>query len=83
MSDYQVGDYLMHEGSGVCQVADISEKALQGKGSEKMYYSSDNIALEDGWTLEIKQESTQVYVIEVTDKDGNLNATYEVFAASL
>jgi hypothetical protein len=50
---------------------------------EKMYYSSDNIALEDGWTLEIKQESTQVYVIEVTDKDGNLNATYEVFAASL
>jgi|GEM_PF-339843 CarD family transcriptional regulator len=43
MSDYQVGDYLMHESSGVCQVAEISEKALQGKGSEKMYYSLDPV----------------------------------------
>ena len=51
--------------------------------TEKMYYSSENIVLEDGWTLEIKQDSTHVYVIEVTDKDGNLNATYEVFAAKL
>ena len=43
MSEYQVGDYLMHEGSGVCQVAEISEKALQGKGSEKMYYSLEPV----------------------------------------
>ena len=43
MSEYQVGDYLMHEGSGVCQVAEISEKALQGKGSEQMYYSLEPV----------------------------------------
>lgn len=43
MTDYQVGDYLMHEGSGVCQVAEISEKALQGKGSEKLYYSLEPV----------------------------------------
>ena len=51
--------------------------------TEHWYYSSENIVLEDGWTLEIKQESKQVYVIEVTDKEGTLNATYEVFAARL
>ena len=40
---YKVGDYLMHETSGVCQVKEISEKALHGKGSEKMYYSLEPI----------------------------------------
>ena len=29
----------MHENSGVCQVTEISEMALAGKGSEQMYYS--------------------------------------------
>ena len=36
---YAIGDYLMHENSGVCQVTDISEMALTGKGSEQLYYS--------------------------------------------
>ena len=36
---YAVGDYLMHENSGVCQVTEISEMALTGKGSEQLYYS--------------------------------------------
>ena len=42
-SMYKVGDYLMHEGSGVCQVKDICEKALAGRGSEKMYYSLEPV----------------------------------------
>ncbi|MBO6214486.1 MAG: CarD family transcriptional regulator [Lachnospiraceae bacterium] len=36
---YSVGDYLMHENSGVCEVVEISEKALAGRGSEQLYYS--------------------------------------------
>lgn len=36
--DYQVGDYLVHEGSGVCQVEDIDDMELMGKGSRKTYY---------------------------------------------
>ncbi|MDD6427990.1 CarD family transcriptional regulator [Candidatus Weimeria sp. HCP3S3_B5] len=40
---YKVGDYLMHETSGVCQVKEISEKALHGKGSEKLYYCLEPI----------------------------------------
>jgi CarD family transcriptional regulator len=39
MKHYEIGEYLMHESAGVCQVAGIQEMALQGKGSEKLYYS--------------------------------------------
>ena len=51
--------------------------------TEHMYYSSENLILEDGWTLEIKGDIRSGVTIEVMDKDGNLNATYEVFAARL
>ncbi len=36
--DYHVGDYLVHEGSGVCQIDDIDDMELMGKGSRKTYY---------------------------------------------
>jgi len=36
--EYQVGDYLVHEGSGVCQIDDIDDMELMGKGSRKTYY---------------------------------------------
>ena len=36
--EYKVGDYLVHEGSGVCQVEDIDDMELMGKGSKKTYY---------------------------------------------
>ncbi len=38
MKKYKVGDYLMHETNGVCTVEEVKEMALQGKGSEKLYY---------------------------------------------
>ena len=43
MSRYNVGDYIVHESSGVCQVVEISEMALSGRGSEKMYYSLEPV----------------------------------------
>ena len=43
MSKYNVGDYIVHESSGVCQVVEISEMALSGRGSEKMYYSLEPV----------------------------------------
>ena len=51
--------------------------------TDKMYYSAEDIVIEDGWTLEIKGDINSSIVIEVTDKDHQLNATYEVFAAKL
>ncbi|MDO4299460.1 MAG: CarD family transcriptional regulator [Lachnospiraceae bacterium] len=35
---YQIGDYIVHEGIGVCEVTDICEMALSGKGTERTYY---------------------------------------------
>jgi CarD family transcriptional regulator len=35
---YQIGDYIVHESSGVCEISDICEMALDGKGSEQEYY---------------------------------------------
>ena len=50
--------------------------------TDKMYYSAEDIIIEDGWTLEIKGESINSVSIDVTDKDGN-TTTYEVSAARL
>ena len=36
--DYRVGDFLVHEGSGVCKIEDIDDMELMGKGSRKTYY---------------------------------------------
>lgn len=43
MREYKVGEYLVHESNGVCRVCEISEQALQGKGSEKLYYSLEPV----------------------------------------
>ena len=43
MNTYEVGAYMVHESSGVCQVMEISEQALQGRGSEKLYYSLEPV----------------------------------------
>lgn len=36
--EYKVGDYLVHENSSVCQVTEISDMELAGRGSMKTYY---------------------------------------------
>ena len=48
---YNIGDYLMHEGSGVCKVMDVCEKALSGRGSEKLYYSLEPVYDKGGQIL--------------------------------
>lgn len=36
---YKVGDFVVHESSGVCKITDISDMELMGKGSMKTYYT--------------------------------------------
>ena len=36
--EYKAGEYLVHETSGVCQISDIEDMELMGKGSLKTYY---------------------------------------------
>ena len=69
--------------AGIDKPGDNGQYLFRMIDTDKMYYSSENLVLEDGWTLEIKGDIRTGVTIEVTDKDGNLNAAYEVFAARL
>ena len=69
--------------AGIDKPGDNGQYLFRMIDTDKMYYSSENLVLEDGWTLEIKGNIRSGVTIEVTDKDGKLNATYEVFAARL
>lgn len=48
MKKYAVGDYVMHESAGICQVETIETMALQGRGSEKDYYKLKPVYQKDG-----------------------------------
>ena len=69
--------------AGIDKPGDNGKYLFRMIDTEHMYYSSENLILEDGWTLEIKGDIRSGVTIEVMDKDGNLNAAYEVFAARL
>ena len=43
----------------------------------------DGIELENGWTLQIKSENSDSVILEVSDGNGALKKTYEVFKARL
>lgn len=58
---------MVHETSGVCQVVGISEKALQGRGSEKLYYSLEPV-FSKGTRLTTPVES-KVRIRGVTSKE--------------
>lgn len=51
--------------------------------SEKFFYSADNIELEEGWTMVIKEKDIALYQLEVFNEKGTLVETYEVFGAKL
>ena len=36
---FQINDYVMHGGNGVCQVAEIGSIDLPGVNKDKMYYT--------------------------------------------
>ena len=70
----------------------LSLQALGGPGdyiirmidTEGMYYASDRIPLEEGYSLQIKKDDQPMSVVlEVMNADGVLVETYSVFAARL
>ena len=67
----------------LCEPGDEGLYLFRMIDTDKYYYSVDHIALEDGWTAEIKGEELHLITIEVTDGNGTLVNTYEVFAARL
>ena len=51
--------------------------------TDSFFYSADGITLEDGWTIQIKGDDLESVTLEVSDENGALKNTYEVFAARL
>lgn len=51
--------------------------------ADGFFHSANGIMLEDGWTLTIKRDDLQEISIEVSNGDGVLQNTFEVFAARL
>ena len=51
--------------------------------TDSFYYSAGDITLEAGWSMEIKGSDLHDIIIEVKDENGQLNNTYQVFAARL
>ncbi len=58
----------MHESAGVCQVAAIEEMALQGRGSEKMYYLLQPV-FQDGSQVITPIEGAKVRIRDVKSKE--------------
>lgn len=51
--------------------------------TDGFFYSANNISLQAGQTLRIKENDVMSFTLEVVDEKGALQSTYEVFAARL
>ena len=67
----------------LCDPGDDGLYILRMIDSSHFYYSANGIVLKAGWTMEIKGSDLHSITVEVTDENGVLNHTYEVFAARL
>lgn len=51
--------------------------------TDNIFYAADGIVLKSGWSVRITGNDLNSVTVEVTDGDGALKNTYDVFAASL
>jgi rhodanese-related sulfurtransferase len=69
--------------TSLCAPGDGGYYMLRMIDAEHFYYSANSITLKAGWTLEIKGDDLHSVTLEVSDENGALVSTYEVFAARL
>ena len=67
----------------LCEAGDDGLYIIRMIDTDNIYYSADGIMLEEGWTVHITGNDLYSVTVEVTDGNGVLKNTYEVFAASL
>ena len=72
----------------LCEPAENGLYLIRMISAGKMYFSADDVALEDGWTMRFRvgeyyNDNPVSWVLEVTDTEGNPVETYEVFGAAL
>lgn len=67
----------------LCEPGDGGLYIFRMIDTDGFYYAADGIELGDGWTLRISGSGLDAVRIEVTDENGGLRYTGEVFAARL
>ncbi|MBQ1319978.1 MAG: hypothetical protein IIY53_07090 [Solobacterium sp.] len=72
----------------LCEPAENGLYLIRMISAGKMYFSADDVVLEDGWTIRFRvgkyyNDHPVSWVLEVTDTEGNPMETYEVFGAAL
>ena len=67
----------------LCEPSDDGLYIFRMFDTDGYYYSANGLTIEAGWTVKIKGEDLHSITIEVTDENGTLQKTYEVFVARL
>ena len=67
----------------LCEPGDDGQYIFRMIDTDHFFYSANDLTLKTGWSLEIKGYELHSFVIEVTDENGEMINTYEVFAARL
>lgn len=67
----------------LCEPGSTGLYLLRMIDTESFYYSANGVMLEDGWTMRISGDGFLSTVLEVTDENGVLQNTYDVFTARL
>ncbi len=72
----------------LCEPAESGRYLIRMISAKKMYFSADDVVLQDGWTVRFRageyvNDNPVSWALEVTDVNGNPVETYEVFGAAL
>lgn len=67
----------------LCEPGDDGKYILRMIDSDSFYYSANEIELQAGWTLRIKEKGSGAVAAEVSYENGLLKNTYDVFSARL
>ena len=67
----------------LCEPGSSGRYLLRMIDTDSFYYSANSLMLADGWTITLKEDEAHAVTAVVTDSNGTLQSTYEVFAAKL
>ena len=69
--------------AGLCEGGDMGLYLIRMIDADGFYYSVNCVAIENGWSVTIKENGAMSALAEVTDENGTPQSTYEVFVARL
>ena len=67
----------------LCEPGDGGLYLLRMIDTDSFYYAASGLKLDAGFTITLKEDEAHAVTAVVTDSDGTLQSTYEVFAAKL